>query len=423
MKLSQFFLSIFIIVSVIACGDISNKSLTHNNTRKINEFSFVQGEVFEILSENIIVKLGKIDIQENNSYIDLMANRIVNSSLLLIGMHTYINGQESSVVDIRGNQITFKAKDLNFKKGDSVKIYIPKKTIAIMDFSVVGIEDKSLEKYTMEGLTTKMVQSGQYIVVEREKLETILKEQKLALFGLLDKGEASIVGKLLTADIILTGSLTKIGDIWSINARLLDAITGVILAAINEETNIDTIRLTQSKTNSKIIGNFEEEQSDNGWILNIINKNKSQSNGSIDHNKGANNTQRSYKIDYFLKNSKSTAKFSNNKFRDFSNYKGIEFYAKSNTKTSLELILFDRNFSDSNKNKWISVVNVSENWKKYKVPFQSFRIGTKFAKKKPGGDSILDLDSIEKINLEIAGKYNSKNKKHSLWIDEIILYH
>lgn len=55
-------------------------------------------------------------------------------------------------------------------------------------------------------LTAKLVDNGYYTVVERKKLETLLKEQSLSLSGLVEPEQALEVGRMIGAGGLLTGS-------------------------------------------------------------------------------------------------------------------------------------------------------------------------------------------------------------------------
>ena len=411
-----------ILVLFSGCGKSVDDLNPFTTSKKVYGFSFIEGKVIEIFGDKVIVEIEDKDIVSGSSYEDKLTNKVIKSSLFIAGMNTFIGKEKAYVSDIRGKQITFKIKDTKLKNGQDIKIYIPKKTIAVMDFSLIGIKNSSIDKFALEDMTTKFVQSGQYVVVERAKLETILKEQKLADSGLLDERSASKVGKLVSADIILTGTFAKRGNKWSVNLRLVDVSTGIILAAINEKVALDEFRPKQAKDSSNLTESFEDKRLSKGWVKNLVNKNGSKSKGSIDKTTGANGTTSSYRIDYFLTKQKSVATLVNKRMRDISGFRGIKFYAKASSPTTLSLVMLDQNFDNSYNNKWIYPVSIDNSWAEYKVPFDEFILGKGHARSKPGGDGVLDLDNIERINIGIIGKLNTINEKNTVWVDEITLY-
>lgn len=81
-------------------------------------------------------------------------------------------------------------------------------------------------------LVTGLLARGGLDVVERPLLESILREQKLGLFGVMDPGTAKALGKVLGVDAILTGTAVELrGDRVELNARLIHVETAQVLAA------------------------------------------------------------------------------------------------------------------------------------------------------------------------------------------------
>jgi curli biogenesis system outer membrane secretion channel CsgG len=100
-------------------------------------------------------------------------------------------------------------------------------------------------------LTNALVNSGRYTVIERSRVNAILAEQNLAAAGRVDPSTAAQVGRLLGADVMVIGSVTRFnldeegggGSILGIGgsrsvrtaeveltARLVNTTTGEILA-------------------------------------------------------------------------------------------------------------------------------------------------------------------------------------------------
>ncbi len=58
-------------------------------------------------------------------------------------------------------------------------------------------------------LTTKLFQSGKYTVIERSRIAEILQEQDLAASGRIDPSTAAQIGRVLGADAVVIGSVTR----------------------------------------------------------------------------------------------------------------------------------------------------------------------------------------------------------------------
>jgi curli biogenesis system outer membrane secretion channel CsgG len=94
-----------------------------------------------------------------------------------------------------------------------------KRRIAVLDFDFASVSESgySLGLYGDEGgakgisnlLTNKLVQNGNFIVVERSRIEAILAEQNLAVSGRIEPTTAVQIGRILGVDAVLLGSVTK----------------------------------------------------------------------------------------------------------------------------------------------------------------------------------------------------------------------
>ncbi len=58
-------------------------------------------------------------------------------------------------------------------------------------------------------LTNKLVNSGRYTVIERSRIADVLAEQNLAVAGRIDPNTAAQVGRVLGADAVVIGSVTR----------------------------------------------------------------------------------------------------------------------------------------------------------------------------------------------------------------------
>ncbi len=114
---------------------------------------------------------------------------------------------------------------LSQQSDDSSKV-----TLAVMDFKnnspVFGYD--RLERTIAEMLKTELSHSPEIVVVERSKIESILKEQALAQTGVIENETAQEVGRLAGAEYIITGEINTIGNQLRIDAHLLKVATGQV---------------------------------------------------------------------------------------------------------------------------------------------------------------------------------------------------
>ena len=97
--------------------------------------------------------------------------------------------------------------------------------VAIVDFRAIGAP-ATFGEAVAENLRNSLVQQKEFTVVERAQIQQALKEQHFGQTGLVDAKQAVTLGRLLGAKVIVVGSLTKIGNTYTINARFIDVETG-----------------------------------------------------------------------------------------------------------------------------------------------------------------------------------------------------
>jgi TolB-like protein len=109
-------------------------------------------------------------------------------------------------------------------------------TVAVMDFTgfMLGEAGNSvnLGKAFSTMLVTEFSGRPGMRVVERQQLNDLLTEQKLALSGRVDESTAVEVGKLLGAQYVFLGSVTSMGEQLRVDIHVTDVETSKILLAM-----------------------------------------------------------------------------------------------------------------------------------------------------------------------------------------------
>lgn len=121
--------------------------------------------------------------------------------------------------------------------------------VAVMDF-----ENKSqyggwrVGRGAADVLTTELVKMGKFEMFERERLQSVIKEQNLGASGRIDPSTAARIGKIIGVNYIITGAVTeygqsrsggggggvnvgKVGYHAAVDIRIVDATTGRIIFA------------------------------------------------------------------------------------------------------------------------------------------------------------------------------------------------
>lgn len=109
-----------------------------------------------------------------------------------------------------------------------------KSTIAILDLKSTTIEANLLVPLANR-LSSEIVKTDIYTVVERGEMEAVLREQGFQQSGCTDASCAIQAGQLLNVNFIITGTVDKLGAIYSINVRMVDVATGEIVRNISDD--------------------------------------------------------------------------------------------------------------------------------------------------------------------------------------------
>lgn len=133
-------------------------------------------------------------------------------------------------------------------------------------------------------ITTELVKSGQYQVIERNQLDQLLQEQELGRSGLVTPQSAAEVGKLLGVELAVIGAVTEFGNkkgdsnmriggtrlgvgrnaaVVAIDLRLVNTSTGEIVLA-------DNVRKTKNGLSGSIAHknmNFNSRQQFNNSLV------------------------------------------------------------------------------------------------------------------------------------------------------------
>lgn len=147
---------------------------------------------------------------------------------------------------------------------------VTKPIMAIVDFeSNVDLDLNIYDLGLTDLLTNAMFKTGKFDLVERNKLDSVFKEQNLANSDDFEEADAARIGELLGADYILTGKIsTAVRDIadkyshyeltalLTLNLRAIDTSTGKIYKSV-EAVGSDTALLVVDDRGNVIKGPAE----------------------------------------------------------------------------------------------------------------------------------------------------------------------
>jgi len=99
--------------------------------------------------------------------------------------------------------------------------------IAVMKFEGSGV-DEITSKNIADRFSYELSKTNRFDIVEREMMDKILEEQKFQDSGCVADECAVEIGQLIGVSQIVSGRISKIGDFYSLNIKLIDVATGKI---------------------------------------------------------------------------------------------------------------------------------------------------------------------------------------------------
>lgn len=165
----------------------------------------------------------------------------------------------------------------------------PKPRIAILDFDYSSVSDPRWvgifgggAKGISDILVNQLVESGEYSVVERSRLDAILQEQNLGTTGRIDPTTAAQLGRLLGVDAVVIGSITQF-DLQTkqsgLNIPFVSTSTKETDAYV--QLNVRMINTTSGEIITVAEGKGHSNQSDSSTTVIGVGGNSSTSNDGL----------------------------------------------------------------------------------------------------------------------------------------------
>jgi len=151
-----------------------------------------------------------------------------------------------------------------------VSDYLNKKIPAGKKIAFISVQSDSsaLTEYVIDELISNAVNDGKFSVVDRQQLDAAREELMFNLSGEVSDQSAQSVGKMLGAQTIITGKLSKIGNSYRFNIRALETETVKLQGSQNwdiaESQRIND--LLASKSSGRISGTSTASGSASGRV-------------------------------------------------------------------------------------------------------------------------------------------------------------
>jgi hypothetical protein len=107
--------------------------------------------------------------------------------------------------------------------------------IAVIPLDAYGVPRDEARTLT-DRLCSTLVASGKFEVLERERVDALLREQALELSGAVNKDDfMAKAGKLLEVSKMIGGSVGKVGATYALSLRMVDVATGKVERTLDRE--------------------------------------------------------------------------------------------------------------------------------------------------------------------------------------------
>ena len=119
-----------------------------------------------------------------------------------------------------------------YNASNMISIRLPNESV----LAVLNIEspDTNIVNQVIDELEFIFVSSGKFKIVDRRALDAIMAEQHFQLSGNVDDNEAVSIGKMIGANIVITGTVIGTRSSMRLTLRALDVQTGQIITIARE---------------------------------------------------------------------------------------------------------------------------------------------------------------------------------------------
>lgn len=109
----------------------------------------------------------------------------------------------------------------------------------IQTVAVIPFDDNVISSAEATALSdifeNRLAQTGSFELVERKRIENLMKELNFGTSGFVDQSAAVKAGKILSAQWLVLGSVSKLGKEYSVNVKIVNTESGRIVTGASGE--------------------------------------------------------------------------------------------------------------------------------------------------------------------------------------------
>ncbi len=146
------------------------------------------------------------------------SDKVMKTALILLVLLPCVSNAQEAAVDNGG-------------AAEMAELQLVEHPIAILPFRERGKEVKEMGGQVADLMFAKLVVDPSLYLVDREDLETTLREAELNLSGIVNPKEANAIGQLTGARLIVTGSVFQIDNTIYVVAKIIGTETSRVVGA------------------------------------------------------------------------------------------------------------------------------------------------------------------------------------------------
>ncbi|MDW7680773.1 MAG: FlgO family outer membrane protein [bacterium] len=123
-------------------------------------------------------------------------------------------------------------------------VYSQVKTLAVAPFKLIGdFEAPEIFSHGLpEAIANDLSRMPEISVVERLQLSAVIREHQLSQAGFISEQSAPRIGEMLGAEIVVVGTVQKIGNLVRVQSRAIEANSTEVIFSFKIEAKIKSIK-------------------------------------------------------------------------------------------------------------------------------------------------------------------------------------
>ncbi|WP_169313405.1 PEGA domain-containing protein [Treponema primitia] len=188
----------------------------HTETKKANAAAVVVGYVFcwALIPMLLWINAAWLEGPVPDQYFILTESNLIERPQLSVRATKELESAVMKLSDVLAQQLT----------GNT--------TLAVLSISS---SDRESAEYITDELEYQLVNTGKFKIVNRNTIDKIKEEQNFQLSGDVSDNSALSIGKMLGANIVITGTVSGTGSTRRISVKALDVQTAEIIAMLREQ--------------------------------------------------------------------------------------------------------------------------------------------------------------------------------------------